>query len=1106
MKKMKKRMLSGLLAFALLLAAPIWTVEAKAAEQLLNTKKLTAEIARAYLDVVQEQAGSWGYTTSTSIMAGDTSGNGFAGGVLKDFDRNGVPELYIVRTDSLSDAPSTYAYEQVWTWNGSKAVLLFENDLYAYGSRDLNSTSLHTVNGITYFHDGGGGYPGAGSGYCEWGTIYRLQNGAWKEVLTYSYQEPQEYDENFQLKEVPPVISVTENGAQRTCSETEYRKLLKRYTADDPIQLVTEGAGCMGLLFEPNGKELCSALETKALSGADAQTLLSRVAYLGDRTKCKMDAKMAAGYAQVLAKMPATFRDEWGYSGELKALLLDPAGDGMPLMLTAYAGEYGDLIYAYSTGKDVTFWTWDGKQAKAFDFDKDLESGFTFGYGFGKKDGKNVLSVGDGCSLSVGDMSGSLTYEVSNAQLTLLDHFMFYSAWSDDGVTAQGARLPLVNARKDEWGYEASVDELLRAGWTADWADEGVIHSLSLYLHNGEPASQSAWEEDNLDEWYSGFEFAEVSTGGSYLMGDWSAGADAAALLQQYADAYGRPSYTYEEVTDALTADQVAAIAAAIAERLGGELGEIYRLSDDLYYVVIYVDGAVSGGALVKQTKTGFRVVSADSGEAAAQEALDAALRADQTTSNLTFDYSKLGEEPLTYLKNVLAQMDGTAPNDAAKGELATFLETVLTQQSAYGVSAKKNQIVIDGGAVEQSLSQAQEFRTRYEQVLTDEGITLNKTVTLILRIVCRDLEDGKPVQITFDKSVLEQMGQADGVQVLLGDASHGVRLTKAALSALLERYAAVVVQLNRTGDNTWQINFLDDAGQVVDQLEQSVFFLLPADSELATVLATYSGGSDNWGGQYDRANGALEFSTKFSGVYEIVRNEVALNDIGDLDEDVQKAIRFMVSKGYFTADGGNFDPNGPLKRYDFTAALVGMFFALDRSLTTTFPDVPADSPFYAHVASAQHDNIVQGYDDGTFSGDNLITREQVLALAARTLAEKKGYAMPADPETYLDIYSDGSDTSDWAVDTMALAIREGLLPAELTALEPLREITRAEAADILYRLFMLLYEVSPAPIEMEEIPQESASFPVVPVVIGAGAAVVLAAAGGVFVLKKKKK
>lgn len=62
---------------------------------------------------------------------------------------------------------------------------------------------------------------------------------------------------------------------------------------------------------------------------------------------------------------------------------------------------------------------------------------------------------------------------------------------------------------------------------------------------------------------------------------------------------------------------------------------------------------------------------------------------------------------------------------------------------------------------------------------------------------------------------------------------------------------------------------------------------------------------------------------------------------------------------------------------------------------------------------------------------------------------------------------SGSENTGDWAQETVALAIREGVVLAGET-IDPTAPVTREEAALFLYRLFMLLEEVRPVAIEMD--------------------------------------
>ncbi|MFW5670638.1 MAG: S-layer homology domain-containing protein, partial [Acetivibrio ethanolgignens] len=252
-----------------------------------------------------------------------------------------------------------------------------------------------------------------------------------------------------------------------------------------------------------------------------------------------------------------------------------------------------------------------------------------------------------------------------------------------------------------------------------------------------------------------------------------------------------------------------------------------------------------------------------------------------------------------------------------------------------------------------------------------------------------------------------------------------------------------------------------------------------------AFVEAQYGEHLDNWGGQYDEMNGLIFFNTKYSGLYTVTENEIEITDIADLTEEQQNMIRFMVSKGFFSVEDGVFAPNKVLSRYDFATALVGMFFALDREAVCSFDDVPKDSSYYPYVASAEQSNIAAGVSSNKFAGDRMVTKEEVVAFCTRTLIDKKGYEVAEDIENYAN-YTDRDSIAAWALPEVALAEQLGLIVSG-GEFGPKGEITRLESVEVLYRLFMMLYEVSPAKAQFYEDTAGN-DLPIVPIVVGLGA------------------
>lgn len=593
------------------------------------------------------------------------------------------------------------------------------------------------------------------------------------------------------------------------------------------------------------------------------------------------------------------------------------------------------------------------------------------------------------------------------------------------------------------------------------------------------------------------------------------------SLLRAYAEAAKMPVYTFPLL------EEGDPMYAKVAGAVTGEIEAVYRLTGDLGYV-LFRDGQ---GQLTGIAVRGSRVQGSEIWTAGVpatpmtQEELSALANQLETAPNMVLDFTQAasytGAGDLTaYLRDRLDNMDGLAPNDAAKAELASFIESAITAIASGSVSGRNNRLKLTSKLAGEPAERARSAWEEAEKLLADSGVALNKELISTVRVLWQDMDWSEPGRFILDPSLAETLENC-ALRLLLADGQHYVELSGGELKTLTGQYGSMEVQVSQTGENIYAITFLDGEGNVLERLPEAVTVGLPAGSMTSTVMVSYAGGNDNWGGQYDEVNGAITFETAYSGQYEVLENDIQIDDIGDLSEESRTAIRFLVSKGYLGLEGSSFNPGGSLTRYQFTKALVGMFFALDRELTTSFLDVPADSEFYPYVASAEARRIVLGTDGNTFAGESNMTVEQMLAVAARTLMDQKGYVPPDEAEAYLGAFTDGASVSEWARQQAALSVRENLVDRG-GELRPQAEITREQAASILYRLFLRLYEVSPVvsepPQAGEEPPEVSEPSPsdgeaasdgrspvIMYVVIGAIAVVAAAAGCGAFLLVKKR-
>src|SRR5690606_1714630 len=165
-------------------------------------------------------------------------------------------------------------------------------------------------------------------------------------------------------------------------------------------------------------------------------------------------------------------------------------------------------------------------------------------------------------------------------------------------------------------------------------------------------------------------------------------------------------------------------------------------------------------------------------------------------------------------------------------------------------------------------------------------------------------------------------------------------------------------------------------------------------------------------------------------------------------------------------------------------------------------------SPYYLYISSGQQREIVKGFRDGTFGGEQNVTIAQMLSLAGRTLADEKGLSYPDNIDEllqFIDIHSVDAGMKP----EIALAIQYGLF-SQGGLLEPNRPITNIEAVEILYKLTRLLYDDALYVAVPYENEQDSAFIRFLNdnliISLISGGVLVLAATGTLLYLYRRKK
>ena len=178
-----------------------------------------------------------------------------------------------------------------------------------------------------------------------------------------------------------------------------------------------------------------------------------------------------------------------------------------------------------------------------------------------------------------------------------------------------------------------------------------------------------------------------------------------------------------------------------------------------------------------------------------------------------------------------------------------------------------------------------------------------------------------------------------------------------------------------------------------------------------------------------------------------------------DVAEDswYHDAIAYVTALAVMGGVGGDkFAPNDNTTRG--MVATVMMRLASGEAVDLdSFFDV-ADDAYYAEAAAwAVENGVFVGYEDGSFRGETLITREQFAAVLYR-YAVTMGYAVSG--KASLDAYDDGTLVSGYATEAMAWAVENGIIRGiGGNKLDPTGSATRAQLATMLMRFDELIQD-----------------------------------------------
>lgn len=182
-------------------------------------------------------------------------------------------------------------------------------------------------------------------------------------------------------------------------------------------------------------------------------------------------------------------------------------------------------------------------------------------------------------------------------------------------------------------------------------------------------------------------------------------------------------------------------------------------------------------------------------------------------------------------------------------------------------------------------------------------------------------------------------------------------------------------------------------------------------------------------------------------------------NPFKDVDANYEwanDAIAVLAEQGIINGTSSTtFEPGKPIKRADFIELLVRML-DLKANVTSNFSDVSTNDYYYKSLGIVKALGIVNGTGSNKFNPRDYITRQDMMVIISRAM-DVTGKLSLMGTSADLNGFKDKSSIAPYAVNAAAEMVHAGIVKGNGSSINPKGQATRAETAQMIYRLYLML-------------------------------------------------
>ena len=203
---------------------------------------------------------------------------------------------------------------------------------------------------------------------------------------------------------------------------------------------------------------------------------------------------------------------------------------------------------------------------------------------------------------------------------------------------------------------------------------------------------------------------------------------------------------------------------------------------------------------------------------------------------------------------------------------------------------------------------------------------------------------------------------------------------------------------------------------------------------------------------KFDVVTNTIVFSTTHFSKYAVVFEDKTFKDLDGVHW-ARKAINSLASKGIISGVGNDeFRPEANIKRADLLKMMITSL-GLSSEAKDNFSDVDSGKYYADTVAVGKALGIVAGYN-GQFHPEETISRQDFMVIAYKAI-QSANIKLTVVHTNGLNRFNDADVVSNYARKAIEFLANRGIVNGSNANVNPKAKITRAEAAQLIYSIFL---------------------------------------------------